>query len=310
MLEHGPRRTCIHLVLLSAVVLAGCGGGSSKPTAPRQWKAPARMMGTVSGFVVDDESGTPIANAQVSVGGTAVRTRADGSFEADAPAGRARVEVKTDGFIQSVREVAVGDVVLSVPFKLARKEPARLVGAGGGSYTFREASLSVPPGAFGDGTMLSLTFLDKVRVAVTANAPQFIDSDKTPRRVMATVDLDASAPPAMPVRVRVPVPDDAAMDSVKAFASTATGDWGASIMPISVGGGIAEFELSGNGRLRAGVRYLQRQARARNWRAVRNYFNGYLAEHRHGGHNAGRGWTKRAALRRVERICAASGGIR
>lgn len=57
------------------------------------------------------------------------------------------------------------------------------------------------------------------------------------------------------------------------------------------------------GRLRAGLRYLHLQAKARNWRAVRNYFNGYLAEHEHGGHNAGRGWTKRAALRRVERLC-------
>lgn len=58
------------------------------------------------------------------------------------------------------------------------------------------------------------------------------------------------------------------------------------------------------GRLRYGLRrYLMRQVRDRNWRAVRNYFNGYLAEHRHGGHNAGRGWTKRAAIRRVERIC-------
>lgn len=43
--------------------------------------------------------------------------------------------------------------------------------------------------------------------------------------------------------------------------------------------------------------------RGKRWRALRNYFNGYLAEHEHGGHNAGRGWTKRAANRRVERIC-------
>ena len=56
-------------------------------------------------------------------------------------------------------------------------------------------------------------------------------------------------------------------------------------------------------RVRSGLRYLRHQAGAHNWRAVRNYFNGYLAEHRHGGHNAGKGWTKRAALRRVERIC-------
>lgn len=43
--------------------------------------------------------------------------------------------------------------------------------------------------------------------------------------------------------------------------------------------------------------------KGRRWRALRNTFNGYLAEHRHGGHNAGRGWTKRAAIRRADRLC-------
>lgn len=39
----------------------------------------------------------------------------------------------------------------------------------------------------------------------------------------------------------------------------------------------------------------------RSWRR-RSYWNGYLAEHAGCPHNAGRGWTRRAALRRVERI--------
>jgi hypothetical protein len=58
-------------------------------------------------------------------------------------------------------------------------------------------------------------------------------------------------------------------------------------------------------RVRYGLRhYLWSYCiKGRRWRAARNYFNGYLAEHEHGGHNAGRGWTKRAALRRVDRIC-------
>lgn len=59
-------------------------------------------------------------------------------------------------------------------------------------------------------------------------------------------------------------------------------------------------------RLRSGVRhYLWRYAiRGRRWRSARNYFNGWLAEHEGCHHNAGRGWTKRAARRRVERIHA------
>ena len=51
-------------------------------------------------------------------------------------------------------------------------------------------------------------------------------------------------------------------------------------------------------------RFVVLQAKAGNWRAVRNHFNGYLAEHGHAGHNAGRGWTRRAAIRRAARICA------
>lgn len=50
-----------------------------------------------------------------------------------------------------------------------------------------------------------------------------------------------------------------------------------------------------------GLRYVRDRATERNWRAVRNYFNGYLAEVdcppaglRHT--RCGRGWTRRAAL--------------
>ena len=67
--------------------------------------------------------------------------------------------------------------------------------------------------------------------------------------------------------------------------------------------GILDMLRQKNG-WRKSRRYLAYQIKAGNWRAVRNHFNGYLAEHAHGGHNAGRGWTKRAALRRVERLCA------
>lgn len=54
--------------------------------------------------------------------------------------------------------------------------------------------------------------------------------------------------------------------------------------------------------------YIKHQVTARNWRAIRNSFNGYLAEHDGHPHNCGRGWTKRAAERRAERICRATYG--
>jgi hypothetical protein len=44
---------------------------------------------------------------------------------------------------------------------------------------------------------------------------------------------------------------------------------------------------------------------ARPW-SRRSYWNGYLAEHEGCAHNAGRGWTRRAAARRAWKICEAS----
>jgi len=54
------------------------------------------------------------------------------------------------------------------------------------------------------------------------------------------------------------------------------------------------------GRLQYGIKhYLLRQIKARDWRAVRNYCNGYLAEVSYSDirhTRCGRGWTRRAAL--------------
>ncbi|MFD7855196.1 hypothetical protein ACFV6B_13045 [Streptomyces microflavus] len=54
-------------------------------------------------------------------------------------------------------------------------------------------------------------------------------------------------------------------------------------------------------RFRAALRRPVRLVRAGNWRAFRNYFNGYLAEHPTLGTRAGRGWTRGRALRDLAR---------
>jgi hypothetical protein len=57
-------------------------------------------------------------------------------------------------------------------------------------------------------------------------------------------------------------------------------------------------------RLRYALRYPFHQARAGEWRAVKNYFNGYLAEPDPwppGATRCGTGWTKRRAARDFER---------
>jgi hypothetical protein len=57
-------------------------------------------------------------------------------------------------------------------------------------------------------------------------------------------------------------------------------------------------------RLRYDLRYPLRQARAGHWRAVKNYFNGYLAEPPEfppGVTRCGSGWTRKRALSDYER---------
>lgn len=56
--------------------------------------------------------------------------------------------------------------------------------------------------------------------------------------------------------------------------------------------------------------YVWYQFKRRNWRAIRNYFNGYLAEPTPfplGLHKCGRGWTKKAALRSLNRRARKAG---
>lgn len=59
-------------------------------------------------------------------------------------------------------------------------------------------------------------------------------------------------------------------------------------------------------RVRHGLGYLRQLIRLREWDSVRNYFNGYLAEWHYAPEGvahtrAGRGWTRRAARRRLAR---------
>lgn len=62
-------------------------------------------------------------------------------------------------------------------------------------------------------------------------------------------------------------------------------------------------------RIRGELRSLGRQLKARNWRAIRQSFNGYLAEVNYPGElrhtRCGRGWTRRAAASSLGRRLAA-----
>lgn len=254
-----PKRQFPSLRGLAALFLAASCGSDDGGPALRIFKGAAVNDGVVMGYVLDDLTEAPVP-AEVIVGGTPVRARPDGSFEAaNTPAGRVRVEVRSDGYLKTHREVAVGGKALPMPFKIAKKEMKKVPGSMGASLQFREAFLDVPLGAYRDGVGVALTYLDRVRIAAIASNPQFIDDAGIPRRAVALVDVDE--PPAMPVKVRVPVPTDASMESVAGFVIDGSGQWTTTIDPIFVGGGFAEFTLKND--LQIGVAVDVRKADGR-----------------------------------------------
>jgi hypothetical protein len=179
--------------------------------------------------------------------------RADGSFDAPATAGRARVRVRGAGFLDTSREVAVGEALLAMPYRLARKATAQRVGAAGASLRFQEAQLEIPRGAFPEGTLIALTYLGRARVAAVSASAQFVDADQIPRRAVAAVTLEPSQAGTGTVRVRVPVPLDATMDSVRAFPIDDDGHWGGGFAADTVAGGMAELSVAGAGRFGVAV---------------------------------------------------------
>jgi hypothetical protein len=179
--KNPPRKIHARSTALLLLLALGCGSSDDNRTA-RIFKGSALKEGVVTGFVQDDESLVAVP-AEVIVGGTPVRAQADGSFESDTvTAGRVRVEVRQDGYLKTFRDVAVGGRSLPMPFKIALRAQKKVVGTMGGQFSFREAILDVPSGAFGVDTGVALTFLSRKRIAAIAANPQFIDANGVPRR--------------------------------------------------------------------------------------------------------------------------------
>jgi hypothetical protein len=81
------------------------------------------------------------------------------------------------------------------------------------------------------------------------------------------------------------------------------------IYPVGVLSDIQQFvhnpdRKQARAHARRGLRRLLELARERNWRALRNSFNGYLAEHATRGTRCGHGWTRGRAYRDLQRHLA------
>lgn len=198
------------------------------------------------GWVVDVETGQPIGDATVVVGPMRAHTRPDGQFEAMVPAGRARVQVESQEHVTGRREVAIGGTTVPTAFKLARKAPAVRIGRMGGRVDAREAAMDIPPGAFANDALVSVTYGSRARIAAAPAPAQFVDENQVPRRVYATVAVDMSEPPAVPARMKVPVPDDATLESVSIVRASEDGEWAQPVNVEGVADGFATFPVKEN----------------------------------------------------------------
>ncbi len=74
------------------------------------------------------------------------------------------------------------------------------------------------------------------------------------------------------------------------------------VYPVGLFLDVARLRSVGISQIRIGLGYFMRQIKRRNWRAVRNYFNGFLAEVNYPPSGlrhtcCGKGWTRKAAAR-------------
>ncbi len=230
-----------------ALLGIGCGGDSKKSL--KKWESEITQMGLITGLVTDAETGQPIGDVDIDVGGgKRVRTNVDGQFETVAPAGRTRVKVESQDHLKGGREIAVGGDRVELSFKLLRKGESKKVGRMGGTVNNKQAQVEIPMGAFrSDDATVSVTFTPRQRVSSVPVQPQYIDDSGTPRRVVAAVTVQSSEPPMLASRARVPVSADATVATTQIVELSEDGEILQSIVAESVSGGMATFPIKNDG---------------------------------------------------------------
>ncbi len=145
-------------------------GNASEATASIEIVArPTTSIGLVTGQVIDDRTGLPVGAARITILGglpgsaaayrRELRTDAEGRYQADLPAGDARVIVERDGYVGALRLVEVAATGI-VPVLDARLTPVGLAvpvtPAAGQRLGGQVAQLDLPAGGVVGNT--SLTF--------------------------------------------------------------------------------------------------------------------------------------------------------
>jgi hypothetical protein len=241
-----PALSLLPLVLAAAL---GCGssddGGS--PSAPHRWDLLTAREGVIEGRLQDQDTGAAIAGATIVIAQGAatqrVLTRQDGSFAATAATGRASIAVESGTHVAVSRDVMVGETRVERTVRMARKGEPHDVSAAGGSFDAGAGHVDVPMDAFAAGARLVATTFDQPRLPALPGSVQFVGGlSASPFRILAALDLEASAPLARALALRLPLAAGVRQEAVRIFRASA-GSWvlgGAA----AIGAGQVSFTVS------------------------------------------------------------------
>lgn len=170
--------------------------------------------------VMDAETATPIAGAQVSLGsgGEVFETTEPGRFLVNGPAGHASLRVAAEGYLPRVRPVGISSTPLEMTVRLHQARVAQRVTSSGGSISDGDATLIVPEGAFTSETSIAITWQGRNRIGSFGPDPFIVDETEGGLWLaFGALHVDAETEPSVPVTLRVPVPAELADHAIALF---------------------------------------------------------------------------------------------
>lgn len=229
-------------------VLAACTGGDGGSPESSFAISDADPFGLVTGNVLDNVTGGQVAGATLEFDDDrTLRSDDSGAFRGDIDAGRRRVRVTAEGYLDWERDLPITGIGLDIEVRLTPRGTSMMVPSGeAATVRHGPASVDIPAGAFSGDMPVTVTYTDDTHPSALPGDFLFADESGVVRRQLARLDIDAEAQPSMPVSVSVPVPPDVSADEIALYAlDHETGEWVEPVAPsgMDATAGVATFLL-------------------------------------------------------------------
>ncbi len=202
----------------------------------------APTTGALAGTVVDD-NGAPIAGATVTADSATTTTDGSGAFSLAPPPGRAVLVASAKGKITLTRSVGVTSASPALRLKLVTAGASQMVTGAGGPLKAGVVTLTVPSGAYPSGGTVAATWIDRAHVSAASGRALFIDQDGTRHRFVGQLDVQASAQPASPVTVQIPIPVGTPSQATLVMFANDGAALGQRVLSTSMTNGFATFTI-------------------------------------------------------------------